>query len=179
MIFRVFLQMASSIIPGIPVPVPVTSPNLVVNPTIEEVVLKSSGFGAVSSGNITTSGSAQKVVDIAIEALGVPLLTSDRAILFLETAQDLSGTMMSPVGYRFGISPTADLSNITTTTRDYGTALDPAPLTTASSLLLSRTSDYPPGTSNISVYLTSALDPSLNLTTSNVLNFSYSLTSLF
>lgn len=178
MIFHVFLQM-SVVIPSLPVPVPVTSPNLVVNPTIQEVVLKSSGFSAVSSGNITTSGSAQKIVDIAVDALGVPLLTSDRAILFFETSQDLSGTMVSPVGYRFGISPTDDLSNITAYSRDYSTALDPAPLNTASSLVLSRESDYPPGTTNISVFLTAALDPSLNLTTSNVLNYSYSLTSLF
>jgi hypothetical protein len=178
MIFLRPLQM-SFVIPSLPVPVPVTSPNLVVYPPVGDVVLKSSGFGAVSSGNITTTGSAQKIVDIAVDALGVPLLTSDRAILFLETAQDLSGTMVSPVGYRFAISPTADLSNITTSSRDYGTALDPAPLTTASSLLLSRQSDYPPGTSNITIFLTAALDPSLNLTTSNVLNYSYSLTSLF
>jgi hypothetical protein len=86
--------------------------------------------------------------------------------------------MMSPIGYAFGISPTNDLSNITTTSRDYGTGLDPAPLTTASSLLLSRTSDYPPGTSNISVFLTAAATPGLNLTTSNVLAYSYSLTNL-
>ena len=168
----------SVVIPSIPVPVPVQSPNLITYPAIEEVVLKSSGFGAVSSGSITTSGSAQKLVDIPVAALGIDLLTSDRALLFLETAQDLSGTMMSPIGYAFGISPTNDLSNITTTSRDYGTGLDPAPLTTASSLLLSRTSDYPPGTSNISVFLTAAATPGLNLTTSNVLAYSYSLTNL-
>jgi hypothetical protein len=170
--------MASSIIPTLPVPVPVSSPNLVVYPAIEEVVLKASSFGAVSSGNITTTGSAQKLVDIPVAALGIDLLTSDRALLFLETAQDLSGTLVSPVGYAFRISPTGNLSNITTSSRDYGTALDPAPLATASSLLLSRSSDYPPGTSNISVFLTAATDPSLNLTTSNVVNWSYSLTNL-
>jgi hypothetical protein len=168
----------SVVIPSIPVPVPVQSPNLTTYPAIQEVVLKSSGFGAVSSGSITTSGSAQKIADIPIAALGIDLLTSDRALLFLETSQDLSGTMMSPIGYAFGISPDSNLSNITTTSRDYGTGLDPAPLTTASSLLLSRTSDYPPGTSNISVFLTAAATPGLNLTTSNVLAYSYSLTSL-
>lgn len=169
---------ASGLNPTLGTPVPVDSPNLVVYPAIEEVVLKSSGFGAVSSGDITTSGLAQRIVNIPILALGVDLLTSDRALLFLETSQDLSGTMVSPVGYRFGVSPTDSPSNITTYSRDYGTALDPAPLTTASSLLLSRTSDYPPGTSNISIYLTPALAPGLNLTTSNVLNWSYSLTNL-
>lgn len=176
-LFLGVLQMASSVIPTLGAPVPVTSPNLVVYPAIEEVVLKSSGFGAVSSGSITTSGSAQKIADIPIAALGIDLLTSDRALLFLETAQDLSGTMISPIGYRFGISPTGDLSNITTTSRDYSTALDPAPLVTSSSLLLGRTDDYPPGTSNITIFLTSAVDPSFNLTTSNVMNWSYSLTS--
>jgi hypothetical protein len=170
--------MASSIIPSLPVPVPVSSPNLVVYPAIEEVVLKSSGFGAVSSGSLTTTGSAQRIAQIPVSALGIDLLTSDRALLFLETAQDLSGTMMSPIGYAFGVSPTDDLSNITTTSRDYGTALDPAPLTTASSLLLSRTDDYPPGTSNITLYLTATATPGYNLTTSNVMNWSYSLTSL-
>jgi hypothetical protein len=178
MIFPFFLQMASSIIPSIPVPVPVTSPNLVVYPAIEEVVLKSSGFGAVSSGKITTTGSAQKIADIPIAALGVDLLTSDRALLFLETSQDLSGTMMSPIGYAFGVSPDANLSNITTISRDYYTALDPAPLNTASSLLLGRTDDYPPGTSNITIFLTAAAAPGFNLTTSNVIEYSYSLTNL-
>lgn len=171
--------MASSLIPTLGVPVPVQSPNLVVYPPVEAVVLKSSGFGAVSSGSITTTGSAQKVVDIPIAALGVDLLTADRALLILETAQDLSGTMLSPIGYAFGVSPDANLSNITTTSRDYSTALDPAPLATLSSLVLSRTSDYPIGTSNISVFLTAAATPGLNLTTSNVMNFSYSLTSLY
>jgi hypothetical protein len=169
--------MASSLIPTLGVPVPVQSPNLVVYPPVEAVVLKASGFSAVSSGKITTSGSAQKIVDIPVAALGIDLLTSDRALLFLETAQDLSGTMMSPIGYAFGVSPT-DLSNITTTSRDYYTALDPAPLTTSSSLLLSRSSDYPPGTSNISVFLTATASPGFNLTTSNVMEYSYSLTSL-
>lgn len=169
--------MASSLIPTLGVPVPVQSPNLVVYPPVEAVVLKASGFSAVSSGKITTSGSAQKIADIPIAALGIDLLTSDRALLFLETAQDLSGTMMSPIGYAFGVSPT-DLSNITTTSRDYYTALDPAPLTTSSSLLLSRSSDYPPGTSNISVFLTATSSPGFNLTTSNVIEYSYSLTSL-
>ena len=168
----------SLVIPSLPIPVPVQTPNTIVYPAIEEVVLKSSGFGAVSSGSITTSGSAQKIVDIPIEALGVDLLTSDRALLFLETSQDLSGTMMSPIGYAFGLSPTGNLSNITTISRDYSTALDPAPLNTTSSLLLVRGSDYPPGTSNISVFLTAAATPGLNLTTSNVLSYSYSLTNL-
>ena len=170
--------MASMLIPTLGEPVPVTSPNLVVYPAIEEVVLKSSSFAAVSSGSITTSGSAQRLVQIPVAALGIDLLTSDRAMLFLETSQDLSGTMLSPIGYAFGISPTDDLSNITTTSRDYSTALDPAPLATASSLVLSRSSDYPPGTENISVFLTAAATPGLNLTTSNVMNYSYSLTSL-
>lgn len=178
MIFPLFLQMASSLIPTLGAPVPVQSPNLVVYPPVEAVVLKASGFSAVSSGKINTSGSAQKIADIPIAALGIDLLTSDRALLFLETAQDLSGTMVSPVGYAFGISPTADLSNITTTSRDYYTALDPAPLNTTSSLLLSRSSDYPPGTSNISVFLTATASPGFNLTTSNVIEYSYSLTSL-
>jgi hypothetical protein len=178
MIFPSLLQMASSIIPSLPVPVPVQSPNLVVYPAIEEVVLKASSFAAVSSGSITTSGSAQRLVNIPVAALGVDLLTSDRAILFLETSQDLSGTMLSPIGYSFRISPNDNLSNITTISRDYTTALDPAPLATSSSLLLSRSSDYPPGTSNISVFLTATTAPGFNLTTSNVMNYSYSLTSL-
>ncbi len=178
MIFLFFLQMASSLIPTLGVPVPVQSPNLVVYPPVQDVVLKSSSFAAVSSGNITTSGSAQKITDIPIAALGVDLLTTDRAVLFVETAQDLSGTMMSPIGYAFGLSPTDNLSNITSVSRDYSTALDPAPLTTATSFVLTRESDYPPGTSNISVYLTAAQTPGLNLTTSNVLNYSYSLTSM-
>ena len=41
MIFTPFLQMASSVIPSIPVPVPVSSPKLPDYPTIGEVVLKS------------------------------------------------------------------------------------------------------------------------------------------
>jgi len=166
------------LIPTLGEAVPVSSPNLVVYPAIEEVVLKNTGFSAASSGTLTTTGSAQRIVQIPVSALGIDLLTADRALLFLETSQDLSGTMLSPVGYAFGISPTDDLSNITTISRDYTTALDPAPLATASSLVLSRTDDYPPGTSNISVFLTAAATPGLNLTTSNVMNYSYSLTSL-
>ena len=170
--------MASGLLPSLGVPVPVTSPNLVVYPPVGDVVLKTNGFGAVSSGKITTSGSAQKITDIPIEALGINLLTSPRALLILETAQDLSGTMVSPVGYAFGVSPTNDLSNVTSVSRDYYTALDPAPLNTTTSLVLSQDSDYPTGTSNISVFLTATASPGFNLTTSNVMEYSYSLTSI-
>lgn len=170
--------MASMLIPTLGEAVPVSSPNLVVYPAIQEVVLKSSGFGAVSSGSLTTTGSAQKIVDIPISALGVDLLTSDRALLFLETSQDLSGTFLGQIGCAFGVSPDANLSNITTISRDYGTTLDPAPFNTRSSLLLGRTSDYPIGTSNITIFMTASTTPGYNLTTSNVMNWSYSLTSL-
>jgi hypothetical protein len=172
----------SILLPTIGPEVPVQSPVLPVYPTLETVVLKGAGYGVSGSQTLTTSGSAQLLVDIPVSALGIDLLTSPKALLTFETAQDLSGIMATPVGYAFAIAPDSDLSNATSFTRDYSTALDPGitPLyfPTTSSLVLTRESDYPPGTSNISIYLTAAATPGFNLTTSNVMSYSFSLVSI-
>lgn len=170
--------MASSIIPTIPVPVKVLSPNLVVYPPVEAVVLKSAGYGVSGSQTLTTSGSAQLLADIPIAALGIDLLTSPKALLTLETAQDLSGTMLGQIGCAFAVCPDSNLSNVTSVSRDYLTSLDPSYFTTSSSLVLTQEADYPAGTTNVSIYVTAPVTLGYNLTTSNVMNYSYSLVSL-
>lgn len=168
---------ASGLLPTIGPEVPVTSPLLPVYPTITEVVLKSTGYGVSGNAVATTTGSAQLLAEIPVSALGIDLLTSAKALLVLETSQDNSG-ISGGIGCAFSVGPT-DLSNATSTSRDYGSLLYPIQFTTSTSLVLDREVDYPAGTSNISIWIIANHDTmSYPLSTSNALSYSYSLVSL-
>jgi len=167
----------SLVIPSIAVPVPVTSPNLIIYPPVDIVLLKGSGFGESGYGTITTTGSAQEIASIPISALGIDLLKSDKALLTFETAQDIDG-LVPPTGYAFAICPDSNISNVSSVSRDYITGIDPCYFPTTTSLVLTRANDYPAGVSNISIFLTAASAPGYNLTTSNALNYSISLISI-
>ena len=143
--------------------------------TTESVLTPQSGNVITGKNKVTTTGSAQKIFDIPMTALGFSLFNSPHLLLNLETAQDTSAG--TPIGFAFAVT-SSDLSNATAFSRDYLTETSPLYMTTSTSFGLSRETDYPVGTSNLAVYVVASADPSANMPSTSTLAFSYALSSV-
>lgn len=142
--------------------------------TVESVLTPQSGNVISDSGSITTTGTDEVLVNIPMTALGYSLFNSPHLLLSLETSADVSAA--ATVGYGFAVTST-DLSNVNVIkSRPYTTDISPLYMSTSTFFSLSREKDYPEGTSNLAVYVISV--PATNMPSSNVLNYSYSLSSV-
>lgn len=164
-------------IPSLPVPVPVTSPELPILPTQPEVVLKKNTGGSTGQSSLTMSGSNQLIANIPIVALGIDLFQSDKAFLSIETGLDISSNML-PAGFAYAVCVDSNLSNATQISRDYVTNLDPTYLAAPATFVLQRDVDYPIGSSDLQVWLIGTTTVASTIPTSNTIGVSWSLSSL-